>query len=297
MNILKYLKRLFKKQEDETKEFKEYNALNLNILCRPNIPIQYLENCRDNLYILDTLSEYLKQYYMLIYIQDNDTDIYKELTFYLDKFTHYQSIYKISIMEMVDFINRYFMIDGVSSMVFALDQYHRLTDIMDYTNDFKVLNMLTEDLAPINCLDTKIVTDDIALHNIPDINKIYYDYKSYSGKDEINLPEYLFSVQARHENLNKEEFDKIKDVLDTYTVDNENEETLNLQYAISYETITDPNRKLLYRFNYLSDIDNINYLSKLKDESTKNSIFANLQVLDDEVDEIVEESELQDKER
>lgn len=297
MEILKYFKLLFKKQQAETKEFKEYNALNLNILSRPNVPIQYLEYCRDNLYISDTLSDYLKQYYLLIYIQENDTDIYKELTFYLDKFTHYQSIYKISIMEMVDFINRYFMIDGVSSMVFALDQYHRLTDNMDYTNDIKVLNMLTEDLAPINCLDTKIVTENIALHNIPDIKKIYYDYKNYSGKDEVNLPEYLFSVQARHENLNKAEFNRIKDVLDTYTIDNEKEETLNLQYAISYETITNPNRKLPFRFNYLSDIDNINYLSQLKDKSTKNSIFANLQVLDDEVDEIVEESELQDKER
>ena len=295
--MLKFLNKLFKKrQEDPTKEFKEYNALNLNILCRPAVPIQYLENCRDNLYISDILREYLKQYYLLIYIQPNETDIYKELTFYLDKFTHYQSIYKISIMEMVYFINRYYMIDGVSSMVFALDQYHRLTEDIDYTEPVKVLNMLTEDLCSINCIETKIITDNIALHNIPDIHKIYYDYKNYSGKDD-NLPEYLFSVQARHEKLNKVDFDSIKKILENYTIDNETEETLNLQYTITYEAITNPRYKPTFKFDYLSDIENIHYLSKMKEESTKNSIFANIQDLDDDVDEIVEESELQDKER
>ena len=40
--MLKILNRLLKKKQDTAKEFKEYNALNLNILCRPAVPIQYL---------------------------------------------------------------------------------------------------------------------------------------------------------------------------------------------------------------------------------------------------------------
>ena len=65
--MLKILNRLLKKKQETAKEFKEYNALNLNILCRPAVPIQYLENCRDNLYISDILRKYLNQYYLLIY--------------------------------------------------------------------------------------------------------------------------------------------------------------------------------------------------------------------------------------
>ena len=91
--------------------------------------------------------------------------------------------------------------------------------------------------------------------------------------------------------------DSIKEILENYTIDNETEETLNLQYTITYEDITNPLCKPSFKFNYLSDIENIHYLSEMKEESTKNSIFANVQNLDDDVDEIVEESELQDKER
>ena len=95
--MLNKLKMLFKNKESPKGivSNKIYNSLNINILIRPNVPIQYIKNCNDNLNISNRIEAYLNQYYFLLYIPyDKDTN--EELSFVLDNFINHNSKFIIN---------------------------------------------------------------------------------------------------------------------------------------------------------------------------------------------------------
>lgn len=294
--MLNKLKMLFKNKESPKGivSNKIYNSLNINILIRPNVPIQYIKNCNDNLNISNRIEAYLNQYYFLLYIPyDKDTN--EELSFVLDNFINYNSIYLISLIDLINLIYNYHTIDSIASMTMELDQFHILKDIADFNNKIKILNMLTENISCINIKDSYKINDNIFMHNQPDIDKIYYDYKSYNGEFK-EIPEYLFFVQIRHEHVSLDDYLFIKNLSQSITVDSfKNLDDLNIQYTISYKVMLERYDIISNSvFKYLTKIDNLHYLSKFKDTIERNSIFKEIQDLDEDVDEIIEESELQD---
>ena len=294
--MLNKLKMLFKNKESPKGivSNKIYNSLNINILIRPNVPIQYIKNCNDNLHISNRIEAYLNQYYFLLYIPyDKDTN--EELSFVLDNFINHNSIYLISLIDLINLIYNYHTIDSIASMTMELDQFHILKDIADFNNKIKILNMLTENISCINIKDSCKINDNIFIHNQPDIDKIYYDYKSYNGEFK-EIPEYLFFVQIRHEHVSLDDYLFIKNLSQSITVDSfKNLDDLNIQYTISYKIMLERYDIISNSvFKYLTKIDNLHYLSKFKDTIERNSIFKEIQDLDEDVDEIIEESELQD---
>lgn len=285
-----------KKNKKSNIDLQSAQYLEVDILYRPTVPIQYVKNCNDNLYISNTIEAYLKQYYFLLYIPFKKDA--SNISFIIDCYTHYENLYLISLMDLIDLIYNYHTIDLIASLSMVLDQFHILKDKEDYSNKIKILNMLTENISCINTRETQKIFSNVFLHNIPDIDKIYYDYKSYLGMIR-DIPDYLMMIQVRHENISYDDYIFIKNLANQITVDSfKNLDNLNIQYTISFKAINDNTGILLNSiFNYLTQIDNLHYLSKFKNTIERNSIFKEIQDLDEDVDEIIEESELQDNEK
>lgn len=292
-----FLNNIFNKNKESKIDLESNKALEVNILYRPSVPIQYIKNCNDNLYISNIIEAYLKQYYFLLYIPLDKSKEETNISFIIDCYKHHDSVYLISLMELINLIYNHYTIDSIASLAISLDKYHILKDKNDFSNKITILNMLTENLSCINTRETQEISSNIFLHNIPDIDKIYYDYKSYLGMIR-DIPDYLMMIQVRHENISYKDYLFIKNLADQITVDSFNDlNNLNIQYTISFKSINDNTGVILESiFNYLTQIDNLLYLSRFKDTIERNSIFKEIQELDEDVDEIIEESELQDNE-
>lgn len=296
--IKNFLKSIIKKNKDEfNSEFKEYNYLDLKILYRPIVPNEYFKKYNE-LKKIKMIGKCLNQYYFLLYIPENKTKMRKELAFYLDRFTHHNYIYKIYLNDLIDFIFNNYEVNSVSFMTLLLDQYHKLYDTKKYNNKLKILDVLINDLYPVNIMiSERKISDDISIYNIPDVNKMHYDYFFNESQDSI-IPEYFFDIQVKHENIPRDQYSFIESIAKNIIVLEKTEDKISILYNISYEKIN----KNLYSiiensaFKYLSKIDNLNYLNELLDKNKKEEIFLNLEELDNNVDEIIEESELQDKE-